>query len=63
MHENVVSTMPKRKAVDHAKLAKIVHYSAAQADIMKKLGIGTATQLKVAVVDQRKRVKRGMRLK
>jgi hypothetical protein len=40
--------MPKRKVVDHAKLIKMVQDGVAQADIMKKCGIGTATQLKVA---------------
>jgi hypothetical protein len=40
--------MPKRKVVDHAKLIKMVQDGVAQADIMKKFGIGTATQLKVA---------------
>ena len=40
--------MPKRKIVDHTKLIKMVQDGVAQADIMKKFGIGTATQLKVA---------------
>ena len=40
--------MRKRKVVDHAKLIKMVQDGVAQADIMKKCGIGTATQLKVA---------------
>jgi hypothetical protein len=40
--------MPKRKVVDHAKLIKMVQDGAAQADIMKKFGYGTGTQLKVA---------------
>ena len=40
--------MPKRKVVDHAKLIKMVQDGVNQADIMKKFGFGTATQLKVA---------------
>jgi hypothetical protein len=40
--------MPKRKVVDHQKLIKMVQDGAAQADIMKKFGYGTSTQLKVA---------------
>jgi hypothetical protein len=40
--------MPKRKVVDHSKLIKMVQDGVAQADIMKKFGLGTATQLKVA---------------
>jgi hypothetical protein len=40
--------MPKRKVVDHQKLIKMVQDGAPQADIMKKFGYGTSTQLKVA---------------
>jgi len=40
--------MPKRKVVDHAKLIKMVQDDGPQADIMKKFGYGTSTQLKVA---------------
>jgi len=40
--------MPKRKVVDHKKLIKMVEEGVPQADIMKKFGYGTATQLKVA---------------
>jgi len=40
--------MPKRKVVDHAKLIKMVQDGVGQSDIMKKFGLGTATQLKVA---------------
>jgi hypothetical protein len=40
--------MPRRKIVDHSKLVKMVQEGAAQADIMKKFGYSTSTQLKVA---------------
>ena len=40
--------MPRRKIVDHSKLIKMVQEGAAQAEIMKKFGYGTSTQLKVA---------------
>jgi hypothetical protein len=40
--------MPKRKIVDHKKLIQMVQDGAPQADIMKKFGYGTSTQLKVA---------------
>lgn len=40
--------MPRRKIVDHSKLVKMVQEGAAQAEIMKKFGYGTSTQLKVA---------------
>src|SRR5512141_1827433 len=40
--------MPKRKVVDHQKLIKMVQDGAPQADIMKKFGYATSTQLKVA---------------
>jgi hypothetical protein len=40
--------IPKRKVADHTKLIKMVQDGIAQADIMKKFGLGTATQLKVA---------------
>jgi hypothetical protein len=40
--------MPKRKVVDHQKLIKMVQEGVPQADIMKKFGYGTGTQLKVA---------------
>jgi hypothetical protein len=40
--------MPKRKVVGHAKLIKMVQEGVPQADIMKKFGYGTSTQLKVA---------------
>ena len=40
--------MPKRKIVDHKKLIQMVQDGATQADIMKKFGYGTGTQLKVA---------------
>jgi hypothetical protein len=42
------SEMPRRKIVDHSKLVKMVQEGAAQAEIMKKFGYGTSTQLKVA---------------
>jgi hypothetical protein len=40
--------MPRKKIVDHPKLIKMVQEGAAQAEIMKKFGYGTSTQLKVA---------------
>jgi hypothetical protein len=40
--------MPRRKIVDHSKLIKMVQDGAAQADIMKKFGYSTSTQLKAA---------------
>jgi hypothetical protein len=40
--------MARRKIVDHSKLVKMVQDGAAQAEIMKKFGYATSTQLKVA---------------
>jgi hypothetical protein len=40
--------MPRKKIVDHPKLIKMVQEGAPQAEIMKKFGYGTSTQLKVA---------------
>ena len=40
--------MPKKKAVDAAKLIKMIEDETPQADIMKKMGFKTSTQLKAA---------------
>jgi hypothetical protein len=40
--------MPKRKAIDTAKLIGLVKEGAPQAEIMKKMGFKTSTQLKTA---------------
>jgi len=40
--------MPKKKAVDAAKLIKMIEDETPQADIIKKMGFKTSTQLKAA---------------
>jgi hypothetical protein len=40
--------MPKKKAVDAAKLIKLIEDETPQADILKKMGFKTSTQLKTA---------------
>ena len=40
--------MPKKKTVDAAKLIKMIEDKAPLAEIMKKMGFKTSTQLKVA---------------
>jgi hypothetical protein len=40
--------MPRRKALDTAKLIKMIEDETPQAEIMKKLGFKTSTQLKTA---------------
>jgi len=41
-------TMPRKKALDTAKLIKMVEDETPQAEIMKKMGFKTSTQLKTA---------------
>ena len=43
--------MPKRKAVDSAKLIDMVKEGIAQSEIMKKLGFKTSSQLKAAYMN------------
>jgi hypothetical protein len=40
--------MPKRKTVDAAKLIKLIEDETPQAEIMKKMGFKTSTQVKAA---------------
>lgn len=40
--------MPKKKAVDAAKLIKMIEDETPQADILKKMGFKSSTQLKAA---------------
>lgn len=40
--------MPKKKALDTAKLIKMIEDETPQAEIMKKMGFKTSTQLKTA---------------
>ena len=40
--------MPKKKAVDAAKLIKLIEDETPQADILKKMGFKSSTQLKAA---------------
>ncbi|MFO7707067.1 MAG: hypothetical protein R6V84_02755 [Desulfobacterales bacterium] len=40
--------MPKKRAFDHAKLIKMIDDETSQAEIMKKMGFKTSTQLKTA---------------
>ena len=40
--------MPKRKAVDAAKLIKMIEDETSQTEILKKMGFKTSTQLKTA---------------
>jgi hypothetical protein len=40
--------MPKKKAVDAAKLIKLIEDETPQADIMKKMGFKSSTQLRTA---------------
>ena len=40
--------MPKKKALDTAKLIKMIEDQTPQAEIMKKMGFKTSTQLKTA---------------
>ena len=40
--------MPKKKALDAGKLIKMVQDEVPQAEIMKKMGFKTSTQLKTA---------------
>jgi hypothetical protein len=42
------STMPKKKAVDAAKLIKMIEDETPQADILKKMGFKSSMQLKAA---------------
>ena len=43
--------MPKRKTVDAAKLIKLIEDETPQADIMKKMGFKTSTQVKTAYMN------------
>lgn len=43
--------MPKKKALDTAKLIKMIDDEVPQAEIMKKMGFKTSTQLKTAYMD------------
>jgi hypothetical protein len=43
--------MPKKKAVDAAKLIKMVEEEMSQREIMKKMGIKTSAQLKTAYMN------------
>jgi hypothetical protein len=43
--------MPKRKAIDSAKLIEMVKEGSTQAEIMKKMGFKTSTQLKTAYMN------------
>jgi hypothetical protein len=47
-HGEGAEKMPKRKAVDTAKLVEMVKEGSTQAEIMKKMGFKTSTQLKTA---------------
>jgi hypothetical protein len=40
--------MPKRKSIDAARLIKLIDAETPQAEIMKKMGFKTSTQLKAA---------------
>jgi hypothetical protein len=40
--------MPKKKAIDSAKLIKMIEDETPQAEIMKKMGFKTSTQVKTA---------------
>ena len=40
--------MPRKKALDTAKLIKMIEDETPQAEIMKKMGFKTSTQLKTA---------------
>jgi hypothetical protein len=42
------STMPRKKTVDAAKLIKLIEDETPQAEILKKMGFKTSTQLKTA---------------
>jgi hypothetical protein len=43
--------MPKRKTVDAAKLIKLIEDETPQAEIMKKMGFKTSTQVKTAYMN------------
>ena len=43
--------MPKKKALDSAKLIKMIDDETPQAEIMKKMGFKTSTQLKTAYMN------------
>ena len=43
--------MPKRKTVDAAKLIKLIEDETPQAEIMKKMGFKTSTQVKNAYMN------------
>jgi ABC-type transporter Mla maintaining outer membrane lipid asymmetry ATPase subunit MlaF len=43
--------MPKRKTVDAAKLIKLIEDETPQAEIMKKMGFKTSTQVKAAYMN------------
>ena len=43
--------MPKRKTVDAAKLIKLIENETPQAEIMKKMGFKTSTQVKTAYMN------------
>ena len=43
--------MPKRKTVDAAKLIKMIEDETPQAEIMKKMGFKTSTQVKTAYMN------------
>jgi AbrB family looped-hinge helix DNA binding protein len=43
--------MPKRKTVDAAKLIKLIEAETPQAEIMKKMGFKTSTQVKAAYMN------------
>ena len=43
--------MPKKKAVDAAKLIKLIEDETPQAEIMKKMGFKTSTQVKTAYMN------------